>query len=393
MTNVSRRTVTKGIVWSAPAISAVAVAPAFAASPPACDDSMPTTRTMTTPSTRVPVASSEQNANPDGPASWAFDNNTGSYWHSRYSPTAGPTPHWIGYTTGTALFNLNQVTYLPRQPSGSSATANGTATQFHIDVTRDNGATWTTVGGPYTVTDSPLAKTVDFPRQTCVNGMRLVMDASAGGFGTAAEITVYDGPLDRTMASGWSLYNPGPWTPQYPATDTVRMYASTNQWFGAPEPKDVLAYDIPGDFAVGDEISVKVTGQPALDSLAGLSLFTDGANFVTAALQNRSSAPTGQRIQSQSQSSSTAFAAEFQTANPGSPVWLKLTRTAADTVDVSYSTNGTTWTVTKTWTGLTLPWSDVKAGLFASNTNATAYPALTFTEFRLNGTLVPTTNY
>ncbi|KAL8991925.1 MAG: hypothetical protein Q9169_007527 [Polycauliona sp. 2 TL-2023] len=114
-----------------------------------------------------------------------LDGNTGTIWHTQYTPTSAALPHTITLDM-KKLFNVNGLRYLPRQDGNS----NGNIGQHSIQISTD-GTTWTeTAKGTY-LDDSSL-KTTPF---TAVPAryIRIIAQTEAGNRGpwtSAAEINV-----------------------------------------------------------------------------------------------------------------------------------------------------------------------------------------------------------
>ena len=92
-------------------------------------------------------------------AALAGDGNTGTFWHSQYTPTLISLPHWATVDLGTPTF-INGLNYLPRQ-DGSS---NGNIGQYKIEVSPNNAA-WTQVASG-TLLDDNSKKYIGFPAVT-----------------------------------------------------------------------------------------------------------------------------------------------------------------------------------------------------------------------------------
>jgi len=92
-------------------------------------------------------------------ASLAGDGNTGTFWHSQYSPTVISLPHWATVDLGTSTF-INGLNYLPRQ----DGSLNGNIGQYKIEVSPDNSA-WTQVASG-TLVDDNSKKQIGFTAVT-----------------------------------------------------------------------------------------------------------------------------------------------------------------------------------------------------------------------------------
>ncbi|MDO5737237.1 MAG: family 20 glycosylhydrolase, partial [Propionibacteriaceae bacterium] len=74
---------------------------------------------------------------PSGPFAAAFDGNPNTYWHTAWSPSSTPYPHWVTMDAGESK-NLCSLNYLPRQNS-----PNGRVKGYNVYVS-DNGTDWGT---------------------------------------------------------------------------------------------------------------------------------------------------------------------------------------------------------------------------------------------------------
>ena len=82
---------------------------------------------------KVTASSYEKN---EGEPGNAIDGQSGTFWHSRWSPTEVEPPHWLRIDFGKSL-TLAAVTYLPRQ----GGNANGRVKNYEIFVSAD-GKQW-----------------------------------------------------------------------------------------------------------------------------------------------------------------------------------------------------------------------------------------------------------
>ncbi|KAI4248356.1 MAG: hypothetical protein L6R42_009281, partial [Xanthoria sp. 1 TBL-2021] len=115
----------------------------------------------------------------------ALDGNTGTIWHTQWMPTNVALPHTITLDM-KKVYNVNGLTYLPRQDGNS----NGNIGQHSIQISTD-GTTWTeTAKGTY-LDDSSLKST---PFTTIpARYVRIIAQTEAGNRGpwtSAAEINV-----------------------------------------------------------------------------------------------------------------------------------------------------------------------------------------------------------
>ncbi|KAI4193236.1 MAG: hypothetical protein LQ348_002919 [Seirophora lacunosa] len=124
---------------------------------------------------------------PGNEATNVLDGNTGSIWHTQYTPSNAVLPHAITIDM-KKIINVNGLTYLPRQ----DASRNGNIGQHKIEVElSSDSSTWTTVAfGTYY--DDTSLKTTPFTT-TPARYVRLTAQTEAGGRGpwtSAAEINI-----------------------------------------------------------------------------------------------------------------------------------------------------------------------------------------------------------
>ncbi|KAL8964463.1 MAG: hypothetical protein Q9183_004434 [Haloplaca sp. 2 TL-2023] len=119
-------------------------------------------------------ADSFQSTTGNDPAK-VLDGNRGTFWHSQYSPTNAALPHTITLDM-KKTYNVNGLTYLPRQDGNS----NGNIGQHTIQVSLD-GQTWTTTATGTYLDDASLKKT---PWTTVqARYVRMIAQTEAGGRG------------------------------------------------------------------------------------------------------------------------------------------------------------------------------------------------------------------
>ena len=91
-----------------------------------------TVSTAAIPINRAGWAITADSQQPGNEATNALDGNTGSIWHSAYSPTNAPLPHRLIIDMKTAQ-NVQGITYLPRQDGNS----NGNWGQHTVELSSD----------------------------------------------------------------------------------------------------------------------------------------------------------------------------------------------------------------------------------------------------------------
>lgn len=68
----------------------------------------------------------------DGPASWAIDDNRGTWWHSQYDPTETTYPHWIMFDLGKSQ-SFTSFNYVSRNGMKTDS-GNGNMTSYELYV-------------------------------------------------------------------------------------------------------------------------------------------------------------------------------------------------------------------------------------------------------------------
>ena len=123
--------------------------------------------------------------NGDGKAASALDGNTGSIWHSRYSPDKCTGQHHITLSSEQPL-GVDGIVYTPRQTG-----TNGDLKKYEVHVSAD-GKTFKKVadGTIKDLTRDPYL--ISFERQDNVRAVKLVYVEGEGGFASAAELRLHD---------------------------------------------------------------------------------------------------------------------------------------------------------------------------------------------------------
>jgi galactose oxidase len=146
------------------------------------------------------AADSAESIKTNGAAANVLDGNTATIWHTQYSPTRTPLPHWL--TIDMHVRNLvSGLSYLARQ-DGSK---NGNIGLYRIETSAD-GTTWGPAAATGRFADVNSAQTVTFP-SALARFVRLTALSEAGNRGpwtSAAEINVL-GRADPTLSrTGWT---------------------------------------------------------------------------------------------------------------------------------------------------------------------------------------------
>jgi endo-alpha-N-acetylgalactosaminidase len=153
------------------------------------------TRPLLSPATESATADSENlSSGPaEGPVSNVLDGDPGTIWHTDYTDSEAPYPHWVTLKLAGPA-DLDGFGYLDRQSGGP----NGRVAGYAVAVS-DDGSTWTTVAHG-TLVDSPQTQTVDFPpvrasyvrftALNALNGQPFAAAAEMRAYGTYADTPV-----------------------------------------------------------------------------------------------------------------------------------------------------------------------------------------------------------
>ena len=133
-------------------------------------------------STMTASATSEHSSTSEGPASYVLDGNSSTIWHTAYNPKVN-LPQTL-----TVSFNqtrtVGRYVYTPRQVG-----TNGIVTQYELYAVQDGGEAVLIASGSWAEDHTDKIVTFDPVDATAI---QLKVIAGAGGFGTAAEINVYE---------------------------------------------------------------------------------------------------------------------------------------------------------------------------------------------------------
>ena len=133
-------------------------------------------------STMTASATSAHPGTTEGPAANVLDGNLATIWHTKYNPQ-DPLPQCLTVSFGQTR-SVNKYVYTPRQ-NGS----NGTVTGYELYAVAADGAKTLIASGTWAM-DSTDKAIIFAPVDA--NGLELKVLAGYGGFGTAAEINVYE---------------------------------------------------------------------------------------------------------------------------------------------------------------------------------------------------------
>ena len=133
-------------------------------------------------STMTASATSEHASTSEGPASYVLDGNSSTIWHTAYNPKVD-LPQTL-----TVSFNqtrtVGRYVYTPRQVG-----TNGIVTQYELYAVQGGGEAVLIASGGWAEDHTDKIVTFDPVDATAI---QLKVIAGAGGFGTAAEINVYE---------------------------------------------------------------------------------------------------------------------------------------------------------------------------------------------------------
>ncbi|GGP87756.1 endo-alpha-N-acetylgalactosaminidase family protein [Streptosporangium pseudovulgare] len=144
------------------------------------------------PSSMTATADSENlSSGPaEGPVSNVLDGEPGTIWHTDYTDSNAPYPHWVTLRLGGEA-EVNGFGYLGRQSGGQ----NGRVAGYEIAVS-DDGTNWKTVAKG-TLVDSPQTQKVSFDPVRASHVRFTALNALNGQpFAAAAEMRVYGTPAD-----------------------------------------------------------------------------------------------------------------------------------------------------------------------------------------------------
>ncbi|MDX3366570.1 endo-alpha-N-acetylgalactosaminidase family protein [Streptomyces sp. ME02-6987-2C] len=144
------------------------------------------------PASTTATADSENTSSgaSEGPVSNVLDGDVGTIWHTDYTTSQAPYPHWVTLKLGGAA-DVDGFGYLGRQSGGP----NGRVADYEVAVS-DDGEAWTTVATG-TLKDVPQTQRVSFDRVRASYVRFTALDALNGQpYAAAAEMRVYGVPVD-----------------------------------------------------------------------------------------------------------------------------------------------------------------------------------------------------
>jgi galactose oxidase len=156
------------------------------------------------------TASDQETAKENGRVSRLIDGSTSTIWHSQYSPTVKPLPHWVQVDLGTTQ-ELSGLKYFPRQGTKRG----GNIGRYSITVST-NGTTWSAPVATGTWADTTTEKTVAFP-PVQARYLRLTAHTEAanrGPWSSGSELNL----IGRTLSQPPAEQPPAEQPPAPPAT-------------------------------------------------------------------------------------------------------------------------------------------------------------------------------
>lgn len=133
-------------------------------------------------STMTASATSEHASTSEGPASYVLDRNSSTIWHTAYNPKVA-LPQTLTVSFGQTR-TVGRYVYTPRQVG-----TNGIVTQYELYAVQGGGEAVLIASGSWAEDHTDKIVTFDPVDATAI---QLKVIAGAGGFGTAAEINVYE---------------------------------------------------------------------------------------------------------------------------------------------------------------------------------------------------------
>ena len=133
-------------------------------------------------STMTASATSEHASTSEGPASYVLDGNSSTIWHTAYNPKVD-LPQTLTVSFGQTR-TVGRYVYTPRQVG-----TNGIVTQYELYAVQGGGEAVLIASGSWAEDHTDKIVTFDPVDATAI---QLKVIAGAGGFGTAAEINVYE---------------------------------------------------------------------------------------------------------------------------------------------------------------------------------------------------------
>ncbi|KAI4190030.1 MAG: hypothetical protein L6R41_001049 [Letrouitia leprolyta] len=220
---------------------------------------------------------------PGNEATAVLDGNTGTIWHTQWTPTNAALPHRITIDMKKTV-NVNGLNYLPRQDGNK----NGNIGQHTIEVSLD-GTTFTKVASGTYLDDSSLKSTPFTTTQA--RYVRLSAQTEAGGRGpwtSAAEINILSSATYTKPATSGGIWGSTLDFPIVPAAAAVLPGSGKVLMWSSYKPTDFgggagsgTTYTAIYDPAAGTVTQRIVTNTQHDMFCPGLSLDANGRPFVT----------------------------------------------------------------------------------------------------------------
>ncbi|MDO4412316.1 endo-alpha-N-acetylgalactosaminidase family protein [Cutibacterium sp.] len=206
---------------------------------------------------------------PNGPLKLILDGNKDTYWHTQWSGTVAPPPHWFVVKLGDAPINLGRIDLTPRQSSNGS----GRAHQYKLfavntpTCTADSfNAAAPVASGEFDgkVATSGQTQSIVLNTPTKANCVKVQYDSSWGGDGgtdvspaeqvaSLAEFNAYEATAEPEPTTPSA--QPSPLTPEVPE-GTVTITDGTLSVRVRPDFPQVI------DYTLGDKTLVGKYGGP-----------------------------------------------------------------------------------------------------------------------------------
>ncbi|MEU3895036.1 discoidin domain-containing protein [Streptomyces sp. NPDC045251] len=144
------------------------------------------------PASMTATADSENRSSggAEGPVGNVLDGDPGTIWHTDYTDTAAPYPHWVTLKLGGEA-EVNGLGYLGRQSGGP----NGRVEDYEVAVS-DDGQKWTTVAEGSLVDARDIQRVSFDPVRASYVRFTALNALNGQPFAAAAELRVYGTPAD-----------------------------------------------------------------------------------------------------------------------------------------------------------------------------------------------------
>ena len=223
------------------------------------------------------MAATASDAESSTPASGVLDGNSATIWHSKWSGTAAPLPHWVQIDMGVS-HAVTGLRYEPRRDGNP----NGTIGRYEVS-TSSNGATFTKVASG-TWADNVDTKKVIFDQVTA-RYVRLTGLSEAGGRGpwsSASEVRVLSPEVtDPGVAGSWGPTKTFPIVPvavaHIPGNKLVLWSSDGALSYGTSGFTETAVWDL----TTGNVSQVTVSNTGHNMFCPGVAMLPDGRIMVT----------------------------------------------------------------------------------------------------------------